>query len=76
MIQEFCNSNSRWERYVNFSEDAQKKICHTISQFSPKCTKFLRELVMKKWNAWYSIYMVCREKILPWADMQFKITNN
>ena len=47
---------------------------HAISHFSPKCAKFLRELVIKKWNAWYSIYIGCIEKILPWANMQFKIT--
>ena len=74
--QEFCNSDSGWERYVNFSEDAHKFFCHTIPHFSPKCAKFLRQLVMKKRNAWYYIYMSCREKILPWADMQFKIRNN
>ena len=62
MSQKFCNSDFVWESYAYFSEDAQKYFCHTISHFSPKCAKFVREVVMKKWNAWYSIYMGCREK--------------
>ena len=71
-----CNSDSVWESYANFSEDAQKFLCQKISHFSPKVAKFLRELMMKKLNVWYSIYIGCGENLLPCADMQFKIKNN
>ena len=76
MSQEFCNSDSIWESYANFSEDAQKFFYHKISHFSPRVTKFLREMMMKKWNVWYYIYIDCWGNLLPWSDMQFKITNN
>ena len=76
MIQEFCNSDSIWESYANFSEDAQKFPCHKILHFSPRVAKFLRELMMKKWNVWYSIYIGYGGNLLPWDDMQFKTTNN
>ena len=74
MSQEFCNSV--WESHANFSEDAQKFILHKVSHFSPRVAKILRELMMNKWNVWYSIYIVCGENLLPWDDTQFKITNN
>ena len=59
MNQEFCNFDSVWEIYVNFSEDAQKFLLHKVSQFSPRDVKIMRELTMKKWNVWYSIYIGC-----------------
>ena len=74
--QEFCNSDSVWESYANFNEDAHKFLCHKISHFSPRVEKFQRELMMNEWYVWYSDYIGCGEKLLPWANMQFKITNN
>ena len=46
--QEFCNSKSIWESYVNFSDDAHKFLCHKISHFYPRVEKFIRELMMNK----------------------------
>ena len=76
MSQEFCNFDYVWESYANYNEDDQKFLLHKVSDFFPRVAKILRELVMNKWNVWYCIYIVCGEKILPWVDMQFKITNN
>ena len=52
--QEFCNFDSVWEGYVNFSEDAQKFLLHTVSHFSPRVANYQRETwLIKKWNVWY-----------------------
>ena len=56
--QEFCNSDSAWESYANFSEDAKTFLLHKISHFSPRVVKFQREnWLMNKWNVWYYIYI-------------------
>lgn len=60
--QEFCNSDSVWESYANFSKDAQKFLLHKISHFSPRVAKFQ---LMSKWNVWYSIYIGRGGKLLP-----------
>ena len=66
MSQEFCSSNSVWESYVNFSEDAQNFTLHIISYFSPRVVKYIREnWLMRKWNVWYSIYIGCEGKLVP-----------
>ena len=65
MSQEFCISNSVWERYANFSEDAQKFLLHKVSHFSPRVVKILKELMMNKWNVWYSIYIVHGGNLIP-----------
>ena len=69
MSQEFCNSDSVWESYANFSEDAQKFLLQKISHFSPRVAKFLRELTMNKWNVWYSIYIGCVRKLVPQSEL-------
>ena len=74
--QEFCNSDSVWESNANFSEDAHKFLLPKGLHFSPRVAKILGELMMNKWNVWYSIYIGCGGILLPWAEMQFKITNN
>ena len=57
--QEFCNSDSVWENYANFSEHAQKFILHKVSHFSPTVVKYQRETwLMNKWNVWFIIYIV------------------
>ena len=64
--QEFCNSDSVWESYAIFSEDAQKLLLHKISHFSPRVAKYQREnWLMNKWNVWYSIYIVHGGKLVP-----------
>ena len=49
--QEFCNFDSVWESYANFSEDAQKFLLHKVSHFS---RAFLQELRNNKGiiNGW------------------------
>ena len=64
-IQEFCNFDSVWESYANFSEDAQTFLLHKVSHFSPIVAKILRELMMKKWNVWYSIYIAIGGNLVP-----------
>ena len=63
--QEFCNSDSVWESYANFSEDAHKFFCHKISHLSPRVAKFPRELMVNKWNVWYSIYIGHGVNVVP-----------
>ena len=41
--QEFCNFDSVWKSYDNFSEDAQKFLLHKVSHFSPRFVKFQRD---------------------------------
>ena len=60
MSQEFCNSDSIWESYANFSEDTQTIFYHKISHFSPRVVKCQIETwLMNKWNVWYFIYIGC-----------------
>ena len=63
--QEFCNSNSIWESYANFSEVAQKFLLHKVSHFSLRVVKILRELMMKKRDVWYSIYIGYGGNLVP-----------
>ena len=66
MSQEFCNSDSVWESYANFSEDAQNFLLHKVSHFYPRAAKYQRETwFTNNWNVWYSIYIGCGEKLLP-----------
>ena len=58
MSQEFCNSDSIWESYANFSEDARTFLLHKVLHYSPRVSKYQREnWFMNKWNVWYSIYI-------------------
>ena len=64
--QEFCNFDSIWESYSNFSEDAQKSLIHKVLHFPPSVAKYQREnWLMKKWNVWYSIYIGLGGKLVP-----------
>ena len=63
--QEFFNYDYVWESYANFSEDAQKFLLNKVSHFSPRVAKILIELMMNKWNVWYSIYIGNGGNLLP-----------
>ena len=64
--QEFCNFDSVWESYANFSEDAQTFLLHKVSHFSPRVVKYQRQTwLMNKRNVWYSIYIVHGGKLVP-----------
>ena len=63
---ELCNSDSVWESYANFNEDAQTFLLHKILHFSPRVVKYQREnWLMNKWNVWYSIYVGGGGKLVP-----------
>ena len=58
--QEFFNSDSVWESYDNFSEDAQNFLLHKVSHFSPRVVKYQRDTwLMNKWNVWSFIDIGC-----------------
>ena len=66
MSQEFCNSDSVWESYANFSEDDQNFLLQNISHFSSRVATYQREnWLMNKWNVWYSIYIGHGGKLVP-----------
>ena len=65
MSQEFCNFDYVWESYANYNEDDQKFLLHKVSHFFPRVAKILRELIIKKWNVWYSNYIGFGGKLVP-----------
>ena len=68
--QEFCNSDSVWESYANFSEDAQNFLLHKISHFSNSCEiseriddEQMKCLIFYLYRLWWKVITLGRHAI-------------